>query len=162
MDTLKDTIYYLIDKYPYKNELSNARLTKLVYLSDWHQAINRQKQITSIDWYFDNYGPFVWDVENTVKENNDLMVYEEHKTIFGSPKKLFKIIDKSYKPELSEEQKNSLDHVIEKTKSLNFNDFIKLVYSTYPIMTSERYSKLNLVEKAKDYATFKEENDTEK
>ncbi len=38
-----------------------------------------------------------------------------------------------------------------KTMRLNWDGFIKLVYSTYPILKSERYSELNLVEFAKQY-----------
>ncbi len=49
------------------------------------------------------------------------------------------------------EEKASLDYIIEVTKKLYWGDFIKLVYATHPIASSERYSYLNLIEKADEY-----------
>ena len=65
MAKLKDVMAYLIKNYPenIRHEMSNARLTKMVYLADWHRVLKSDKQITNIDWYFDNYGPFVHDIE---------------------------------------------------------------------------------------------------
>jgi hypothetical protein len=48
-----------------------------------------------------------------------------------------------------------LDFVIEKTKDLEWNDFIRLIYSTYPIVTQDKYSKLDLVSLAKEYQKTK-------
>ena len=63
---LKYIMYYIIKNYPnqLKQELSNARLTKTVYLADWKQAIIKHRQISDIKWYFDNYGPFVNDIKH--------------------------------------------------------------------------------------------------
>ena len=44
-----------------------------------------------------------------------------------------------------------LDFVIESTSPLNWNEFVKLVYSTYPIVTQPRFSKLDLVAIAQRY-----------
>lgn len=151
MNNLKDIIAYIIKKYPIKDELSNARLTKMVFLSDWHQSITKKKQISNIEWFFDNYGPFVWEVYKEVKKNIDIFNVIETTNGYGQKKVLFQIKKESYKPKLSDDEKKSIDHVIEKTKKLNWDDFIKLVYSTYPIISSERYSKLNLIQKAKEY-----------
>lgn len=151
MTKLKDIIAYVIANYPAKDELSNARVTKMVFLADWHQAINYKKQISEIEWVFDNYGPFVWDIHNEAKNNADVFNIKETINIYGQKKTVFQIKDETYEPKLSEEERQSIDHVINNTKHLNWNAFIKLVYSTYPIMSSERYSKLNLIQKADEY-----------
>lgn len=151
MQALKDIIAYLINEYPFKSELSNARLTKLVYLADWHQAINYEQQITAIEWYFDNYGPFVFDIINTVNEEKDLFIVEATTNSFGKNKQLIRLKNLHIKTDLVGSVIKSLEHVIEKTKYLNWADFINLVYSTYPITSSCRYSQLNLVEKAIEY-----------
>ena len=83
MADLKDMIYYILKKYPKKDHLSNARLTKIIYLSDWYSAINYNKQISNIHWYFDNYGPFVWDVLDEIKQHSDLFVIKKTLNIFG-------------------------------------------------------------------------------
>lgn len=151
MDKLKEIIAYIIKEYPHKDELSNARLTKLVYLTDWHQAINHKKQVTNISWYFDNYGPYVSDVLEKAKEYGDLFSCESTSNIYGSSKTLFRLKDGKYTPSIKDQEKESVDHIINITKKLNWDEFIKLVYSTHPIVSSNRYSQLNLVAKAKEY-----------
>lgn len=154
MASLKDVIAYLLQNYPSKHELSNARVTKLVYLSDWRHCLKNERQITDIDWYFDNYGPFVWDIKETVDSHPELFIVVQTNNIYGSPKNLFELKDKHYHPVLNDDEKSALDHIIKVTKPLYWNDFIKLVYSTYPITSSDRYSKLNLSEKAVEYQSL--------
>lgn len=153
MAELKDVMAYLIQKYPdnMSDELSNARLTKMCYLADWHSTLNRGSQITQVKWYFDNYGPFVWDVQNEAEENPDIFRVSRTRNMYGGPKKVFSLAG-SYTPNISDSEKASLDHIVEVTKRLYWNDFIKLVYATHPIASSERYSYLDLTVAAKEYA----------
>jgi hypothetical protein len=153
MAELKDMMAYLIQHYPerMRHELSNARLTKMVYLGDWHQAITRGRQISDVHWYFDNYGPFVSDIEMTAREHPALFGVSSELNAYGQPKKLFTLKDDDYTPALSKEERASLDHIIGVTQKLYWNDFLKLVYATYPVASSERYSFLDLVEKAAEY-----------
>lgn len=150
---LKDVMAYLIKHYPseLKDELSNARLTKMVYLADWHQAINHGQQITNINWYFDNYGPFVRDIENTASEHADTFSSRTGSNMFGARKQTYSLKNREYEPTLDSGAKKSLDHIIKVTKKLLWADFIKLVYATHPVLSSERYVRLDLVEKAKEY-----------
>jgi len=149
MATLQDTLIYILEKYPYKNELSNARLTKLVYLSDWYNTLHHEKQISNIKWYFDNYGPFVWDIYKEV-EKNPIFNITHTTNFFGKEKKLISL-KKSSDYKLSEVEKKSIDKIIKITKELNWEKFINLVYSTYPILTTEKYNYLNLKNKAQEY-----------
>jgi hypothetical protein len=52
---------------------------------------------------------------------------------------------------LDKEEKEILDFVIESSSTKNWDEFIKLVYSTWPIATEERYSKLDLAGLARAY-----------
>lgn len=157
MADLKDIMTYLIGHYPERlsHELSNARLTKMVYLGDWHQAINYGRQISDIRWYFDNYGPFVSDIEETASANPATFLITDDLNQYGQPKKLFKLKKPEFKSSLSAQERSSLDHIIAVTQKLYWNDFIKLVYSTYPVASSERYSFLDLIKKAKEYNQLK-------
>lgn len=154
-NNLKDVIFHLLKHYPNKEDSSNARITKMVYLSDWHQAINYGRQITDIKWYFDTLGPYVNDVKNEVINHSNLFEIKHISTSFGQNKKLLSIKDKAYEPNLLKNQIDSIEHVIKVTKQLNWSGFIKLVYSTYPIFTSEKYSFLDLIQKAKEYSKKK-------
>jgi len=158
MASLKDVMAYLIKHYPgnMQHELSNARLTKMVYLADWHQAINFGRQITDIKWYFDNYGPFVHDIEREASKNNDVFCVDLGSNMYGQPKKMITLRNDGCEINLSEEERRSLDHIISVSKKLYWDDFIKVVYSTHPIASSERYSVLDLLEKAQEYKKLKE------
>lgn len=155
MNKLRDVIAYILENYPHKNELSNARLTKLVYLSDWNSCLKSGSQITSIKWYFDNYGPFVWDVKQEVEKNPHLFTVEQTMNAHGSIKNLIKSLKLPKDLALTSKEKASIDKIIDITKNMYWDDFINLVYSTYPILSTERYSYLNLESLAKRYKESK-------
>jgi hypothetical protein len=155
MAKLVDIMAYILKNYPDKTDLSNARVTKLVYLSDWKHAITLKSQITNINWYFDNYGPFVWDIKETAEANPKLFSTRESSNAYGNPKLLIGLKMEYYVPTLSEAEKRSVDHVIDKTKDLSWSEFIRLIYSTHPIVSSNKYSYLNLVEKAEEYLKYR-------
>lgn len=151
MTELVQILSYLVKNYPHKNELSKARLTKMVYLSDWKFSVDNNKQITHLNWFFDNYGPFVWDVIDTINESPDLFDVEDIKNYYGADKSLIILKNQNYQPKIDDTEKKVLDFVIESTRKLCWNDFISLVYSTYPILTSKRYTPLDLPALAKEY-----------
>lgn len=151
MAELKEVMAYIIKKYPRKADLSNARVTKMVYLADWRHLITYKSQITGISWYFDNYGPFVWDIKSTAENNPGLFTVQETTTPYGAPKTMFSIKDDNYSPALDSNEKRSLDHVIQETKDLSWSRFIRLVYSTYPIITSDRFTYIDLPKKVEEY-----------
>jgi hypothetical protein len=154
MAELRDIVAYLCDRYPYPNELSNARLTKMIYLADWKSAIEREEQLTNLSWEFSHYGPYVPNVIRLARSEKDFEV-KRGETIYGDQKELVR-----YKAEsdaaagystLKPEDKDLLDFVIHSVEDKSFTEFVKLVYSTYPIVTQERYSILDLVNLAKEY-----------
>lgn len=150
MDTLKDIIKYFYAHYPFRNELSKARVVKMVYLADWKSAIIQQKQLTQIDWFFNHYGPYVSEIIEEISNDEDF----EIKTVsnyFGGDKDLVVLNAKFKNPIVSPATKDILDFVIQKTSNLYWSDFINLIYSTYPIVNSPRYTHLNLVALAKEY-----------
>lgn len=151
MADLKDIMAFLCQNYPYKDELSDARLTKMVYLADWKSALNRGCQLTEITWKFNHYGPYVEDVRKAAQEDEHFEI-ETTNNMFGGYKKLI-TLKKEFPSSLSEEETKILMHVIETTFRLTWDGFIKLVYSTLPVVVSERGSNLNLVETARKYKT---------
>jgi hypothetical protein len=153
MAELRDVVAYLCDTYPYPKELSNARLTKMVYLADWKSAIERGEQLTDLIWEFSHYGPYVTDVIRLAHSEEDFEV-ERGETVYGDQKELVRHeagTPAANYPSLKPEDKDLLNFVIDSVKDKSFTEFVKLVYSTYPIVTQERYSKLDLVNLAREY-----------
>lgn len=157
MDKLQSIIAFICRDYPHKHELTKARLTKMVYLADWVSAILDEKQLTNIEWLFNHYGPYVDDVveasQNSLGFNTEFQA-----NMYGMPKYVISFNGNEENIELSQRERDILSAVINKTKTMFFNDFINYIYSTYPVKTKERYSTLNLVDLAKK---FKQEKDPE-
>lgn len=155
MSTLHDLVLYLCKHYPHKDELSKARVTKMVYLADWRSAITSGRQLTDLTWTFNHYGPYLDDVVEAAQSSEDFEV-RSTTNMYGSRKEVIEARPSSSEPALSVEERAILDHVIEETRRLTFNDFIKLVYSTYPIVTQPRYQPLDLVALAGEYEELQE------
>jgi hypothetical protein len=148
MSKLIDVMVYLLKNYPLKTGLSNARLTKLIYLADWKFALKYKTQITDIQWKFDNFGPYVWDILNEAEAAPKFFKVNEIRNPYGNKKILIRLNDENYPINLSDDEKTTLEFVINSTKSLNWDKFIQLVYSTFPILVSQKGTKLDLIELA--------------
>ena len=138
--SLNDLIKYFCSMYPHSQELSKARLTKMVYLADWENFKLSNNQLSNIKWYFDNFGPYVTDVVDTAYNDPDVRLVST-RTIYGTEKTLIEY--KGSTPILDESVKKILDQVIESTKTLSWKNFIEYVYATPPIKESTRYNYLD-------------------
>jgi len=150
MAKLGEVMAYLCARYPYKSELSKARLTKMIYLADWRLALTDKRQITDLKWVFNHYGPYLEDVKNEAQTNQRFELKRE-RNLYGKVKEVVTLTEHPSSFELDDEEKAALNHVIEKTKDLTWGPFIKLVYSTYPIATQPRYAHLDLRALAETY-----------
>lgn len=138
--SLNDLIKYFCSMYPHSQELSKARLTKMIYLADWENFCVNREQISNIEWYFDNFGPYVTDVIDTAYNDPNVRVVST-RTIYGTDKTLIEYNGEM--PNIDEHTKAILNKVINDTKPLSWKSFIDYVYSTPPIRQSERYNYLN-------------------
>jgi hypothetical protein len=148
LNKLEMIVAYIWQSYPFKNELSDARLTKLVYLTDWFHSVYTGRQATDIIWVFNHYGPYVDDVFKLAKENPYFDI-EYVKNYYGDDKSV--IVYKGSKVCLDIKTENIIQLVIDKTKDMYFNEFIDYVYSTYPIKNNNRYTTLDLQRIAAEY-----------
>jgi hypothetical protein len=141
--SIANILVYFCTKYPLPHELSKARLTKMVYLADWESCLRSGKQLTNIQWYFHNFGPYVEDVLIAAEQCSELDVVRTE-NIYGDAKQVIKARPRAATPEFSRDVANILDDVMNKTKGLYWSDFIRYVYATKPIAQSTRYTVLNL------------------
>ncbi|MGZ8223771.1 MAG: Panacea domain-containing protein [Methylobacter sp.] len=146
---IEDIVLYICKKYPIPDELSKARLTKLVYLADWESCVRSGKQLTNIEWCFHNFGPYVDDVVDAARNSYHLIVTTTN-NFYGEKKELISAKKESQLPRIEKAQAEILNFIIEETKKMYWNDFIKHVYSTPPVSGSTRYTSLNLENFAKE------------
>ena len=154
MKKIESILIYIYSNYPNPIELSKARLVKIIYLADWKFALEYNMQISDTKWYFNHYGPFVKEIIDDIRSSKYFSLYTTN-NIYGSEKELIKLNNTIPFDEinLTENEKKVIDFVIEKTSKLYWNEFIRLVYSTFPIMKMPKLSNLNLLELAKEYKT---------
>jgi hypothetical protein len=150
MAELRDVVLYFCINYPYPSELSKARLTKMIYLADWRSAITRGRQITNIQWRYNHHGPYVRDVEQLARNDVAFNIVKTYNA-FGSEKEVISATDGAKIGRLLDEERRVLDHVIEITAPMYWDEFVQLVYSTWPILTQPRYENLDLLELARQY-----------
>jgi len=150
MASLVDIIGYICHQYPHKDELSKARLTKMVYLADWKSAIEHGHQLSKIEWKFNHYGPYVDDVWIAAYEDEHFNV-DSTTNLHGGLKEVISLKKPFDFSSLTDSDRTIIDHVISQTQSLYWEPFLKLVYSTFPVLVSSRYDTLNLEQLAERY-----------
>jgi hypothetical protein len=150
MAKLRDAMVYICLNYPHKDDLSKTRLTKMIYLCDWRSSILHGTQITDVVWKFNHYGPYVEDIILLAEKEKDFSI-EVSMNIYGNVKEIIKVNPKVLIGKIKDSEKKVMDYVIEKTAPMYWNEFIKLVYSTYPILSRERCKTLNLPMIATEY-----------
>lgn len=150
MNRLQSIIAYFCLNYPYPNELSNSRLTKLIYLADWLSSLADRRQLTAINWLFNHYGPYVDDIKNTVIFSDNFLLQNDQ-NMYGSSKNMIKFLGNPNEIFLTDRDISILNLVIEKTKGKYYNEFVDYIYSTYPVQSQNRYSNLDLVDLAEEY-----------
>ncbi len=160
MMKIVDLVRYVLKVYPHAKELSKARLNKIIYLIDWKFALEHEKQLTSIEWKFNHYGPYVNIIEETIQNDGRFQIVSTT-NFYGNEKNLIEIIDDKNFSDPTEEEQEIIDFIIEKTRKFYWDKFINLVYSTYPIISQEKGSQLNLVELAKEYKNIKQNDEDE-
>ncbi|MBJ6915170.1 SocA family protein [Vibrio cholerae] len=150
MNKLREIVRFLVSHYPHKKELSKARLTKMVYIADWKCALTYGYQLTDIRWQFNHYGPYVDEVIDTAYEDPEIDVVSTT-NMYGHPKVLINSRLHRNNFMLSQGEINILLHVIDETANMYWDEFIKYVYSSYPIASQNRYSELDLPKLAQQY-----------
>lgn len=150
---LADIVAYLCAKYPHKSELSNARLTKLVYLADWKSTQDSGYQVTGINWVFNNYGPWVPDVIDAASADSRFQI-TSGVNAYGSPRTTV-TLDQHAAPTVdaavSVRTARVLDLVIAETEGMYFNPFIRYVYDTLPVRSTPKGSPLPLEKIRREY-----------
>lgn len=151
MEKLNKIASYICSEYEKPEDLSKARFVKMIYLADWKSAIINGKQLTDIKWVFNHYGPYVEDIINRITESGGFEIREE-KNIFNTPKYLIYATNEIANVEFEARNTSEiLDSVMEQSVNLRWREFISMVYSTYPVEKSNRYSVLDLEKLAKEY-----------
>jgi len=161
MPRLLQVVYYICHLARLSGvSLPKARLVKLVYLADWKSSVDRGCQITEVEWLYNHYGPYVKEIVDIIDSNPDF-VRRNYINQFGNPAEKIDLRDGVSQIELlnidlNDQERNIIEFVSSITKDMSYTEFLRLVYSTYPIIKGEKFQYLDLVKMSKDYISFKQ------
>jgi len=75
-DKLEALIRHLLGNSP-RHRLHRTQLVKLVFLADYEQYQTFGETITDLTYYYEELGPFTWDIPDQAAEMPDVVVSEE-------------------------------------------------------------------------------------
>lgn len=151
MSSLKDLIAFIIANYPNPEELTRGRLEKLVYLSDEEWAWRHGEQLSPIKWIYNDHGPFTGNCDSPAKEleNEGKIDINPDTTPFSDTKKRWYKWKAAEKPEvkksITEEEADVLKKVIDGTFRLLWGRFNHYVYSTAPMLETEKHEPIDII-----------------
>lgn len=104
------------------------------------------KQISDIDWYLDVYGPYTSDINDEIKNNENIVIIKQDSNL-GTTRFTLQVKNNTenlnYK-NLTSEEIEIINKTIEDTKTKSLFDFMAYVNSTKPIADGIRYNYLDL------------------
>jgi hypothetical protein len=154
MASVRDVVgYFCLHHSVQRTGMSLARLTKMVYLADWKSALDRGRTITDppIPWKFDYCGPTSNAIIESIEKDRSFVVKRSVHKETGESFELVSVLASLNIPSLSSADQQILNFVLEKAANRSWADFIRLVYSTFPIITQGRFANLDLVKLAQRY-----------
>lgn len=147
---LLEFIKYLLQNYPHKSYLSITKLTHILYLADWKSAIQYSKQLTGMKWSMGHNGLYTNDLSKIIDSDSHIKITNRH-TINDRSSMVIELIGFISNFDIHNEEKDILDFVIRSTKDKSPLELMRLVYSTYPLISNSKNTDINLVEMASAY-----------
>lgn len=141
VDKLESVIAYLVANFP--RYLSRVELVKLVYFVELEFYKLYGKSLTGVTFYRYKYGPYSSTILTSIEKLAAAGVLEVRKTAtcYGSPKYQHVLVHKPHQLELTDEERDVIDYVIEMNKGLTTTAIKDKSYMTAPmnkILETER------------------------
>lgn len=146
MKNLEQLCAYIIKNT--NNEMTDLRLSFLVYLCDWSSALKSGETITSKRYQYENRlikNDIVEDLKYSMnfRIGREINKYKSQKTFVH----LTRPNDDIY---LNDRYKEIVDPILKKFEKLYFDDLVAAVANSYPLNQRTIYTNLNLEQSALD------------
>lgn len=152
MEKETNVLHHLLNKYENNLDLDIVTVTGIMYLIDWESSLRYGKQITNIDWLFNEYFLFsstLYELINNSEHFKNVTIFSP----FGKEKKIIKNTceQSNNNFNLSKEDILIIEDVLSLVNYFNWNDFRNFVVNTYPVRSQKRYDILDLPKLAIEY-----------
>jgi len=147
MVAFQRAVEYIKGHYPQPDQLTEDRLFAVLYLIDWKSAIERKQPLTDLLWQIERVPEPTSDQKKVVISAIQQPGYElQVDASTGHSRVIGQTIDN-----LSTEDTQVIDFVIQSASQKSWPDLLRLVYSTFPVMTQPKHAPLDLVALADKY-----------
>lgn len=144
MDTIKDIVYALVNGISENHQMSLLRIVKLVYLFDWSCVLNFGCLASKFQWSCGMCGPSCEQILQSIANSTETYRTFAKDNRQGGEKVMVECIDHNYTPHLSEPCEKAVSHVVRATRGNSWNDLVRLVSSTMPVVISSLDEPLDL------------------
>lgn len=148
MDGIKDIAYAIVNGITDNHQTSVARVIKLMYLFDWSLVLNFGGVESKYQWSCGMCGPSSEQILNAIMTDTQSFRTYYKSNRQGGEKLMVDCMDHGYSPQLSEQCAKSVAHVVRATKGNCWNDLVRLVSSTMPVVLSSMNNPLDLAKAA--------------
>lgn len=129
----------------FEKTLTEEKLTKLLFLLDWEYCQKYCKKIANLTWRLEKYGPQLEEPSLLPPSDSGIEVINGE-TLYGESKRIFHFSEnRTPRKNLTAEELEVVNSVLEKTKNLHWDGIQKLVFSSLPIRSANYYGKLDIL-----------------
>lgn len=150
---MQDIILALLNGHP--KGIRDEELMWIVYLADWRSTIKSRNRLLQCVWTFGHYGPETEEFEAALEQYSWMFKTSRRRETNGIEFRWIQPEHPEYRVLLEEHEHAAVEHVLSTTSSLDRADLVRLVYSTFPMLSSERFTTLNLEDLADKYVAFR-------
>lgn len=150
--SVRDYAYYVCSKFSDSPDVGRERVHFLLFLAAWRLSLSKDQTLSSLRWICNDIGPYSETIDNVLRSDDRLKVFVSSDS--SSAERI--LVIRKEDPVLSEIFRNHIDQLIERYGKTSFLDLSKLVFSTYPILASNRGYPMDLPALAKAYLAAQE------
>ena len=125
-------------------------ITQIIYMTDWVMALNKDTLISDLHWELGENGPQVEELDIIIGHRPD--IFKVTPVIDGGTKSIFlSLINTNISYSLDSTEAAYLDKVIMLFDPLFKDDFVDIVFHTYPILSTNKKEPIDILRLAREY-----------
>jgi hypothetical protein len=137
-DLFKSIVLHIMyDLQNCKYGFGKTRVIKLAYLVELEYYRRNQQRLTSIEWIYYKYGPYVMDFDSILSDKNIEIGDDD------SDFKSLRVIDETSLPTIPKENKLIISHIVKRYGADDLQNLLDYVYfDTEPMMCVEKRGEI--------------------
>jgi uncharacterized phage-associated protein len=144
---LNDAVAYVVECFQERQRapLTRTKLVKYLYLADYTSCQQWKKPVTGLQYKSYYYGPYAPEILQAAESQPHYILYERYLRTDGAP--YFAYRPTGAKPKydtLSDEDRQTINHVLEKYGALSLKELLRTVYQTPPFQKAEMLQPIDL------------------